>query len=201
MNENALELNLINALGKLKHLALDKEFLDNKENVDPESVLEQYFAFAIGQYNFVVHSRFFCAVFIETSIAAIPNSPKALVGLSNIRGALTPIYQIYTVLGYPLPKKQFIFSVGKGDKSVGLLVDALPISLSLCEQDRAEKAAPPENVTLRSLVKHLYFSEGKLWHLLNGETLGQQLVGIASQDRKQMHLTAAKIMNSEIAAI
>lgn len=201
MNENALELNLINALGKLQHLAFDKEFLDNKENIAPESVLEQYFAFAIGQYNFVVHARFFCAVFIETPIAAIPNSPKALVGLSNIRGALTPIYQIYTAFGYPLPKKQFIFSIGKGDKAIGLLIDALPISLSLCEQDRAEKAAPPENVTLRSLVKHFYVSEDKLWHLLNGEILGQQLVGIAAQDKKQIHLTTAKIMNSENAII
>jgi chemotaxis signal transduction protein len=201
MNENALELNLINALGKLQHLAFDKEFLGNKENIAPESVLEQYFAFGIGQYNFVIHARFFCAVFIETPIAAIPNSPKALVGLSNIRGALTPIYQLHTAFGYPQPKKQFIFSIGKGDKAIGLLIDALPISLTLCEQEKIGKEAPPENVTLRALVKHFYFSESKLWHLLNGESLGQQLVGIASQDRKQIHLGMAKIINSESAAI
>ncbi len=201
MNESALELNLINALGKLQHLAIDKEFLSNKENIAPEYVLEQYFAFGIGQYNFVVHASFFCAVFIETPIAAVPNSPEALVGLSNIRGALTPIYQLHTAFGCPLPKKQFIFSIGKGDKAIGLLIDALPVSLSLCEQDQVGNEVSLENMTLKALVKHFYFSESKLWHLLSGETLGQQLVGIASQDKRQMHLGAVKVINSEGAAI
>lgn len=180
MSESALELNLISALGKLQHLALDKEFLSNKENIAPEFVPEQYFGFCIGQYNFVVHASFFCAVFIETPIAAVPNSPEALVGLSNIRGALTPIYQLHTAFGYPQPKKQFIFSIGKGDKAIGLLIDALPISLSLCAQDQVSNQSSPENLQLRALVKHFYFAENKLWHLLNGESLGQQLVEIAS---------------------
>jgi len=201
MNENALELNLINALGKLQHLALDKEFLSNKENIAPESILEQYFAFGIGQYNFVVHASFFCAVFIETPIAAVPNSPEILVGLSNIRGALTPIYQLYTLFECPQPKKQFIFSIGKGDKAIGLLIDALPISLSLRAQDQIGNETPPENATLRALVKHFYFSENKLWYLLNGENLGLQLVGIAAQDKKQIHLRMAQLTNSENAAV
>ncbi len=201
MNENALELNLINALGKLQHLAFDKEFLSNKENIAPESVPEQYFSFFIGENNFIVHASFFCAVFIETPIAAIPNSPEILVGLSNIRGALTPIYQLHTALGYPQPKKQFIFSIGKADKAVGLLIDALPVSMSLSMREQLGSEQKPENAMLKSLIKHLYFSGDKLWNLLSGDDLGQQLVAMAGQDKKQTYLGAAKVINSESAAI
>ena len=184
VNERTLELNLINALGKLQHLAFDKEFLNNKENIALEFIPEQYFAFSIGQYNFVVHARCFCAVFIETPIAAIPNSPETLVGLSNIRGALTPVYQLHSALECTQPKQQFIFSIGKADMAMGLLIDALPTSLSLCDHERLSNEKPPENETLNLLVQHFYFSEGKLWHLLSGESLGQKLVTISSQNKK-----------------
>lgn len=199
MSESELELNLIDALGRLKNIAFDKDFLGTKENIAPESVPEQYFAFHIGEFNFIVHSRFFCAVFIETPIAAVPNSPAALVGLSSIRGALTPIYQLHAALGYTQPKNQFIFCVGKADKAVGLLIDSLPTSLALSARERLANATVPENAMLQQLVKNFYFSGNKLWHLLEGRNIGEQLLAIAYLDKNQIFSGSNKAIKRESA--
>ncbi len=195
MNETALELNLINALGRLQHLVLDKEFVSNRDSISPELVPEQHFAFTIGQYHFVVHASFFCAVFIETPIAAVPNSPEVLVGLSNIRGALTPVYQLHTSVSSRQPMKQIIFSVGKAEQSVGLLIDALPVSMSLCAQEKMKNETQTDAPILMSLAKNVCFTDGKVWYVLNGETLGSQLFGIASQNKKQNQMVAEKLVS------
>jgi chemotaxis signal transduction protein len=182
MNNTALELTLINALGKLKHLAVDNAFLNNKEVLAPNAVTEQYFAFYIGEYPFVISAQCFCAVFVETPIAAVPNSPAALVGLSNIRGALTPVYQLNTALGCAPAKKKFIFCVGKTDKAVGLLVDALPSSLALSANERTHSAPQNNNNLLRELSPRSYLHENRLWHWLDGEKIAEQLLLLANTE-------------------
>ena len=186
-----LQLNLINALNKLQHLAFDKKFLGNVESVAPEAIREQHFSFFIGQYHFVVNANYFCAVFVDTPIASVPNAPSSLVGLSNIRGILTPIYQLHKSLGYVVPKKQFIFCIGKSDKAIGLLVDALPVSLALSAQEQVPGSVRQEGVVLKQLVSNFYFSGDTLWHLLNGEKIGAQLLAIANAEQKQRFLGVA----------
>lgn len=201
MSDTALELNLISALNRLQHLVLDKEFLGNVENIAPEFVSEQYFSFHIGEYHFVVNAQCFCAVFVETPIAAVPNSPSCLVGLSNIRGALMPIYQLHTALGYAQPKKQFIFCIGKAENAVGLLIDTLPISLFLSPQDRVQSNQQHEHDMLKKLVNQFYFSTDKLWRLLQGEKIGAQLLAIAGTEQKQNFLSGAKIIDNKSAVM
>lgn len=184
MNNETLELNLIKALGRLQHTAFDKEFLDEKQLVDPELMPKPFFAFAIGQYNFVVNADCFCEVIVDTSIAALPNSPTLLVGLCNIRGVLTPVYQLHKAISGSSPKKNIIFCLGKGDKAIGLLVDHLPASLSLRADEIISDGIKKIGSVLSSLSNRTYFSAQKNWNLLNGETIGEQLLALAHQEQK-----------------
>ena len=184
MNNETLELNLIKALGRLQHTAFDKEFLDERKTLAPELMPKPFFAFAIGQYNFVVNADCFCEVMVDTSIAALPNSPDLLVGLCNIRGVLTPVYQLHKTLSAAIPKKNIIFCLGKGDKAIGLLVDSLPASLNLRADEIIPDGIKKTNFVLGSLSSRTYFSAQKSWSLLNGETVGEQLLALAYQEQK-----------------
>jgi chemotaxis signal transduction protein len=185
MSNAALELNLINALGKLKHLAVNRDFIDSKKHMAPESIKEQFFAFTIGENNFLISANCFCAVFVDTPIAAVPNSPNMLAGLSNVRGVLTPVYQLHSLLGCNVVRKKIIFCIGKAEKSVGLLVDTLPASRAFSAQDSVPAEFYTNNKLISQLSERKFFVDKKLWHWLDGEALGEHFLALANAEQKK----------------
>ena len=183
LTQVTLEKNLIAALTRLQHTAFDKELLVSRVPVAPDAKPETFFGFSIGTYHFMVAASCFCEVFVDTAIASIPNAPSCLVGLSNVRGVLMPIYQLHSALDLELPKKLIIFAVGKGESAVGILIDSLPISLLLSSSQR-QAASKEENPVLQQLVAFHYFSGQQHWLKLNGVELGTQFLALANQSHK-----------------
>lgn len=181
-SQETLQKNLINALTRLQHTAFEKEFLDAGLVLDENSKLESFFGFGIDQYKLMVAASCFCEVFVDTEIAAVPNAPDCLFGLSNIRGVLIPIYQLYTQLNLSLPKKAFIFVVGKGESAVGLLVDALPVSLSLSAFQR--EPLKQTHPLLQKLAASEYKVGAHHWLLLEGKELGAHLLALANHSQR-----------------
>ncbi len=62
----------------------------------------------------------------ELNIAPIPGSDELLVGLAQIRGELTPIYQLHSRLEQALPPRGKTLVFHLDGTMVGLLIDALP---------------------------------------------------------------------------
>lgn len=180
INQDVLEKNLINALTRLQYTAFDNAFLDDKTKRVEELPPESFLGFVIGQYHFIVQATCFCEVFVDTPIAALPNAPECLAGLSNIRGVLMPVYQLHSALKFSLPKKVTIFCIGKGDAAIGLLIDALPSSLSLSVQQRKTRIDCKEPL-LKPLIKASYFFNQCEWLLVNGQMIAEQLQTIATQ--------------------
>lgn len=191
VSQEALEQNLINALTRLQYAEFNNEFLNDKSRQMEELPPEAFFGFAIGQYSFLVPANCFCEVFVDTHIAALPNAPTCLVGLSNIRGVLMPVYQLHAGLKVSQPKKMIIFCVGKGDAAIGILIDELPISLSLSANQRLPQAKAA-HVLLQPLVKAAYFTNDREWLLLNGNKFAEQLKNIA----QQTHIFSASLKNT-----
>lgn len=183
VTQDALEKNLISALSRLQYTAFEKAFLGGgvplAENAKPES----FFGFSVGSYHFMVAASCFCEVLVDAAIASIPNAPSCLVGLSNVRGVLIPIYQLHSTLSLELPKKVNIFLVGKGDSAVGVLIDGLPISLLISASQR-HAVTQQESAVLQPLIAFQYFSGQQHWLGLNGLELGPQLLALASQPNK-----------------
>jgi len=129
--------NLVNALNKLRNRELDGLFLDRPQ--EQQQVTQPYFGFSISGEDFVVSARHFCEVFTDIAIAPLPNAPSVLLGLVNLRGLLLPVYQLQVFLSAASPadqgqktsRKKIVLVIGKGERAVGLLIDALPVSLSL----------------------------------------------------------------------
>ncbi len=182
--QEEVEANLIHALTRLQHTAFEKEFLNDGAAQHTDSKPEAFFGFTIGQLQFMIAASCFCEVFVDTAIAAIPNAPSSLLGLSNIRGVLIPVFQIHSLLHSPFSKKPIIFVIGKGDSAVGLLIDRLPTSLSLSAHQR-ETPAKQENPLLQQFIKANYFSNQNHWLLLDGNALGEQLLALTNHIYKQ----------------
>lgn len=187
MQEDSHEIKLIQALNRLRYSLVDQEFSGVSANTQIEVKKEQHFAFSIGQFHFVVRADSFCAVFADVLIASMPNAPASLFGLSNIRGTLTPVYQLYSSLNEVFPNKLFVFCIGKGEKAIGLLIDALPASLAL----HTDELLPNDESVVAQLSEGFYWADNKKWHLINGETIASTLLAFANKELKQSLLVAS----------
>lgn len=198
IGQEALEKNLIAALTHLQDSAFDAELLDANTKLMDESPPEPFLGFVIGNYSFIVSAKCFCEVVVDTPIAALPNAPDALVGLSNIRGVLVPVYQLHSSLESKLPKKNTIFCIGKGDSAIGVLIDGLPTSFSLSAHQRVATAAHAKNKNnkfafLQNFIEASYSSNYTEWLLLDGNNLASQLQTMANQTQKFSTRTKNKV--------
>ncbi len=188
LTQEALEANLIAALTRLQHTAFEKEQLNTNMALAIDAKPESFFGFSIGSYHFMVAASCFCEVFVDTAIAAVPNAPRCLVGLSNVRGVLMPIYQLHSALNLEPSKKSIIFSVGKGEAAVGILIDRLPISLAVSENQRQAMSRQEhpllQQLTQSNFIQSHYFVNQHHWWRLNGIELGAQLLTMAKQSYK-----------------
>lgn len=186
INENlnadqvALQENLIAALNRLQYSGVSSDYLlADKHAHDFDAVMESFFSFAIGIKNFLVSSSCFCEVMVANTIAALPNAPECLLGLYNVRGVLIPIFQLHTALDAEMPKKLTIFCVGKAEAAIGIVIDALPLSLSLPRREKIP-LKESDDPLLNKLVEDSYFSSSKLWHVLDGKKIGSLLFQYAT---------------------
>ena len=186
ITQETLEKNLITALTRLQGALFDAELLDTNTTLTEELPPEPFLGFAIGAYSFMVSAKCFCEVFVDTPIACLPNAPASLVGLSNLRGVLMPVYQIHSALESKLPKKNTIFCIGKGESAIGLLTDSLPTSFSLSANQRITSTAGNASTAtfLKAFIKATYLSNQTEWYLLDGDTFAGQLQATANQEQK-----------------
>jgi chemotaxis signal transduction protein len=181
MNDPTLAPNLINALNRLQRAEFDKEFLSDKNDAAPEIVTEQYFAFSIGNQRLVVKADSFCEVFVKIPIAPLPNSPRLVVGLCNIRSLLVPVYQLYTALGDSPPANKHVFCIGRGEKTLAILINGLPVSIALSQQNLISHELEDHSV-LRNLTTQSYLYRQDVYHLLDSEQLGEQLLHLSDNE-------------------
>lgn len=189
MDNNNLEQTLIDALSRLQHADVDKVLLTDQERVDAELTREQYFGFAIGQKHFVVKASCFCEVFSGLPVAPIPNAPSVLAGLCNVRGVLVPVYQLHHEWALTLPQKPYVFCIGKGEKAVAVLIDKLPVSIELAEQDCVEDDTLEQDPVLSALVENTFLARGVPHYRIAGEAVGEQLLALAHHHRRENHHT------------
>lgn len=197
INQETLEKNLIVALSRLQNAVFDAETLGANATLNEEPP-EPFLGFVIGTYSFMVSATCFCEVFVDTPIAALPNSPEHLVGLSNHRGVLVPIYQIHSALNTKLPKKNTVFCIGKGDSAIGILVDSLPTSFSLSAQQRLTSTTITDSAEafLQPFVTTRYLSDQTEWYLLDGNVFAGQLQAAVNQ----AHKISSRVKNNYEAA-
>lgn len=155
------------------------------ESVRPktEAAGAAFYRFSTGDFHWVFPAEQRAEAFSGLSIAPIPGSDGLLVGLAQIRGELTPIYQLHERLGQTLPPRGKTLVFHLGDTMVGLLVDALPERQWL-ESSSATDDSPFDGKTdvVSSLIRGVARSGGRYLIQLAVEHLGSALRDLASSE-------------------
>jgi len=183
LESDELQQNLIAALTKFKSFGFDSELLGDETAKDLHLQVETYIGFAIGKEHFLVQASCYCEVFVDTLISVVPNSPEILAGLSNIRGMLVPIYQLHSLLNESVPAKKTVICIGKGEATVGILIDYLPVSLSLIPQLKMDNS-PFVHPQLRSLTTKSFQVDNTYWSLLDRSEFFKKLYELTTKQEK-----------------
>jgi len=131
------------------------------------------FGFKIGRHGFVLEKTLTTEILIKPTIYTIPNSPKWVVGMVNLRSNILPVIDLSSVLRmqYVNNPGDFVLVIDKGRESIALLVDDLPKLLK--NPTQAEQVSGAEYVA-EQYVQPGVMVKGDIWdqidikHLVHG---------------------------------
>jgi len=119
--------------------------------------------FFIGTTGLLLPKGIVCEVRNELHVTRLPNAPRWVIGMVNLRGNIVPLLDMAFLLGIDVPhyvkQKQLFFLID--DEWVGIYSDGLPKLLSISAEDRLEDMpAVPEQ--LQPFVSGCY-QQDTLW--------------------------------------
>ncbi len=126
--------------GSLADLSLAS--LLSKADVDEKDLR---YGFQIGNMNFIYDRDMPCELLRATSIYAIPNTPKWMLGLINLRGGLVPVFDLEKYFDFdPVEDRhQLLLVLGKGEKAIAFRLKHYPeLVRDLTKLDSIPKLIP-----------------------------------------------------------
>jgi len=116
---------------------------------------EQY-AFKLGQIAFFFPQDILSEVIEEVEYTHLPLMPNTVLGLSNVRGNLVPVFDMHGFLGVKRSGKQKnLLCIGEGDDMVGVLLDDMPFRLKRSEC-KALSSAPVLPDSIQPYINQLF---------------------------------------------
>lgn len=93
----------------------------------------------------------------------LPNAPKWFTGITNLHGALVPVFDPAPLLGVRRSAQQqtMLLVLGHGEDRTGMVIDGLPSRLRLSAEHRLEQASIPS--ALGACVTEVYRIAGEDW--------------------------------------
>lgn len=97
----------------------------SKANVDNQNLR---YGFQVGNMNFIYDSTVVCELLRGSAIYSVPNTPKWMLGLINLRGGLVPVFDLEKYFDFePLEDKyQLLLVLGKGEKAMAFRLKDYP---------------------------------------------------------------------------
>lgn len=95
--------------------------------------------FRIGGLGFVTESRLLLELLESPPIFPVPNAPRACLGMINLRSSLVPVFDIRDQLSGGIERARWVLILGRGDEAAGVVIDDLPVQLSVGDARRMER--------------------------------------------------------------
>lgn len=137
------------------------------------------YGFQIGNLNLIYDANMVCELLKTAAIYSVPNTPKWMLGLINLRGGLVPVFDLEDYFDFESLKNQhkLLLVLGKGEKAVAFPVQHYP---ELLNELTKESITPKLIPKIESYIVGVYKGE-KIWLELDKEnffsTLGK-IVGV-----------------------
>ena len=137
--------------------------------------------FSIGSLHLAIRYEYGNMLTDPPSVVRLPNAPSWFVGMSNIDGALVPVFDLAELLGVERASaaKQMLLVIGHGDDQAGLLIDGMPRRLRLSAQSRLEESVSIQH--LDGCIAGTYRVDGIDWMDLKHSALLDALVDLLSR--------------------
>jgi len=100
--------------------------LDFSEKEDEDTQQDKYLTFTIGQEHFGIEIRYVTEIVVVQKITAVPDTPKHIRGVINLRGKVIPVMGVrerFNLSPKEYDERTCIIVVKYNDVSVGLIVD------------------------------------------------------------------------------
>ena len=121
--------------------------------------------FHIGNIGLLIAQRTTSELTDVLPICQLPNTAAWLLGLINLRGNLVPVFDLNMLLELervPDKRKRMLLILGQGELAGAILIDDLPIHITLSEEDKLE-SLPPLPTALKAFVSSGFEKNGELW--------------------------------------
>ena len=142
----------------------------------------------VGELNLMIRYEDGSELTELPSVFRLPNAPPWFHGMTNLHGALIPVFGLAEFLGQPRPIEangkpgatRMLLVMGSGADAAGVVIDGLPTRLRFGEDQRADDAPVPARLQGHVVGTYLIdelawmdFKPADLFNQLEAE-LGQQ---------------------------
>ncbi len=119
--------------------------------------------FRVGTFNLMVRYEDASELAQMPEICRLPHSPFWFLGMTNLHGALVPVFDLAYRWGttHDSAAAPMLLVLGHGDERAGIVIDGLPIRLRPTPQDRLEQAAEP--AVLEGCITAVHRIDGFDW--------------------------------------
>lgn len=142
---------------------------------------------ALGDETFAIDVRQVREVFEPKSITPVPGMPAALVGVTNLRGAIIPLTDLRSVLGIStsvMPKYAVV--IRHGTQQVGILVQEVP-EIRTIQSDDLVAPSTRTAAERRPMISAFFKTGNKLSAILELSRLLASIDGTADDQRPYHH--------------
>ena len=132
--------------------------------------------FKIGDIGLLIGDNTISELTDILPICRIPNTPVHLLGLVNLRGNLTPVFDLHHLLNVTQQQKtkQMLLVLGRGEKAAGLLIDDLPAHQILLRQEKLE-SLPQLTEVIKPFISGGYKQQNNMWLNFDYQSFFQSL--------------------------
>ncbi len=154
----------------LPSLALKNNFVGadlfnkkHKATLD-DSIKYSYHAFSIGNIGILLPPNEINEVTEQLATCQLPNTNEVLFGMANLRGNIIPIFDMHAQFNIETKKNhnRKILVIGKEKNAAAVLIDELPVTLSISQQDKCTEI-PSLPKTIQQHVKNSYQIQDNIW--------------------------------------
>lgn len=142
-------------------------------DADAQEVIRRY-GFRIGDHHLLVAEGLFCELLLDVTVSPLPGAPKQLLGLTNHRGNILPIYALQPLLGEATPKTHYAFLLGQSNNGAAIVIEDKPVLLNLSDA-KISHSLETLPTLLQSCVGDSFSLNGTTWHTVHQDALFRHL--------------------------
>ena len=125
-------------------------------------------------WNFLVREGVMAEVLPLPKVNPVPRSPSYCWGICNIRGNITPVFDLSEKLSgqsdFKLRDTFYVLLQGSGTSQIGIVINRIPKSMQFDQSQAIGQSSylPDE---LNECIKNVYRHDEEIWHELDVENL------------------------------